>query len=116
MPGKFGGTQVKLLPFIPLINRLIQPKEHTFLVPEVVCNPSGNVQDVNVLFEAVLAKEKLHSMLWWNDTRDPLYQQANKIFNWGLLHKLIGVADVDVVFRGQFTPKEPIFVAAFDMV
>ncbi|MFM6946385.1 MAG: hypothetical protein ACKOWW_04545 [Flavobacteriales bacterium] len=116
LPGKLGGTLVQLLPFIPLINRLIQPKEHTFLVPEIVCNPSGNIRDVDALFEAVLAKEKLHSMLWWNDTRDPLYQKAKQSINWGLLDKMIGVADVDVVFRGAYTPKEPIFVAAFDMV
>jgi len=116
LPGKFGGTQVKILPFIPFINRLIQPKEHTFLVPEVVCNPSGDIKDVDALFEAILAKEKLHSMLWWNDTRDQLYQQAKQQFNWGLLHKLIGVAEVDVVFRGAYVPKEPVFIAAFDMV
>ena len=116
LPGKLGGLQVKLLPFIPLINRLIQPKEHTFLVPDVVCNPSGDVKDVERLFEAVLAHEKLHTMLWWNDTRDALYQKAHGRFKWGLLHKLIGVAKVDVVFRGDFEPKDPIFIAAFDMV
>lgn len=116
LPGKLGGLQVKLLPYIPFINKLIQPKEHTFLVPEVVCNPSGNIADVQRLFEAVLAKEQLHSLLWWNDTRDGLYQKAQQTFSWGLLHKIIGVAKVDVVVRGDFEPKEPIFIAAFDMV
>lgn len=116
LPGKFGGAQVKLLPFIPFLNRIIQPKEHTFLVPEVVCNPSGNIADVDGLFEGMLAKEQLHSMLWWNDTRDPLYQKMQQQTKWGLLHQLIGVAEVDVVFRGAFEPKEPVFIAAFDMV
>lgn len=116
LPGKFGGIQVKLLPYIPLINRLIQPKKHTFLVPEIVCNPSGNIKDVSALFEAVLAKEKLHSMLWWNDTRDQIYRKAKHAFRWGILHQLIGVADVDVVFRGHYTPENPVFVVAFDMV
>jgi hypothetical protein len=116
LPGKLGGLQVKLLPYIPFINKLIQPKEHTFLVPEVVCNPSGNIADVQRLFEAVLAKEQLHSLLWWNDTRDRLYQKAQQTFSWGLLHNIIGVAKVDVVVRGDFEPKEPIFIAAFDMV
>ena len=116
LPGKLGGLQVKLLPYIPFINKLIQPKEHTFLVPEVVCNPSGNIADVQLLFEAVLAKEQLHSLLWWNDTRDRLYQKTQETFSWGLLHNIIGVAKVDVVVRGDFEPKEPIFIAAFDMV
>ncbi len=116
LPGKLGGLQVKILPYIPFINKLIQPKEHTFLVPEVVCNPSGNIADVQRLFEAVLAKEQLHSLLWWNDTRDGLYQKAQETFSWGLLHNIIGVAKVDVVVRGDFQPKEPIFIAAFDMV
>ena len=116
LPGKFGGLQVKLLPYIPFLRKLIQPKEHTFLVPDVVCNPSGNVADVERLFEAVLAQENCHTMLWWNDTRDPLYQKAQQQFKWGLLHQIIGVAKVDVVVRGDFEPKEPIFIAAFDMV
>jgi hypothetical protein len=116
LPGKLGGLQVKLLPYIPFINKLIQPKEHTFLVPEIVCNPSGDIKDVERLFEAVLAKEKLHSMLWWNDTRDQLYRKTTKQFRWGLLHQIIGVAKVDVVVRGNYEPKEPIFIAAFDMV
>lgn len=116
LPGKFGDIELKLLPYIPLLNKLIKPKEHTFLVPDVVCNPSGDIKDVERLFEAVLAKEGLHSMLWWNDTRDTLYQKAQQHFNWGLLHRMIGVAKVDVVIRGDFEPKEPIFIAAFDMV
>ena len=116
LPGKLGGLQVKILPYIPFINKLIQPKEHTFLVPEVVCNPSGNIADVQRLFEAVLAKEQLHSLLWWNDTRDGLYQKAQETFFWGPLHQMIGVAMVDVVVRGDFEPKDPIFIAAFDMV
>jgi hypothetical protein len=32
------------------------------------------------------------------------------------LHQMIGVAMVDVVVRGDFQPKEPLFIAAFDMV
>lgn len=116
LPGKLGGLQVKLLPYIPFLRKLIQPKEHTFLVPDVVCNPSGKIADVSRLFEAVLAQEKLNTMLWWNDTRDPLYQKAQQQFKWGLLHQIIGVAKVDVVVRGDFEPKEPVFIAAFDMV
>jgi hypothetical protein len=115
-PGKLGGLWVKLLPFIPFLRKIIQPKEHTFLVPDIVCNPSGNIADVQRLFEAVLAHENLHSMLWWNDTRDPIYQRAQKHFNWGLLHHIIGIAEVDVVIRGDYEPKEPIFIAAFDMI
>jgi hypothetical protein len=116
LPGKLGGVQVKLLPYIPLLNKLIQPKSHTFLVPDMVCNPSGDIRDVQKLFESALAYEKVHSLLWWNDTRDEHYIKAQASFNWGLLHKLIGVAAVDVVFRGDFEPKQPVFVVAFDMV
>lgn len=116
LPGKFGGLQVRILPYIPFLNKLIQPKEHTFLVPDVVCNPSGDIKDVQRLYEAVLAEEKLHTILWWNDTRDKLYQKAQTVFSWGLLHKVIGAAEVDVVVRGEFEPKTPVFIAAFDMV
>jgi hypothetical protein len=55
-------------------------------------------------------------MLWWNDTRDLLYREAAQKLSWGLLDQVIGVAEVDVVVRGDFEPKDPFFIAAFDMV
>jgi hypothetical protein len=55
-------------------------------------------------------------MLWWIDERDGLYSQIKNKLNWGILHQILGVAPVDVVIRGTFEPKEPIYVAAFDMI
>jgi hypothetical protein len=60
--------------------------------------------------------EGRHTMLWWMDERDELYVQVKELVNWGILHQILGVAPVDVVIRGDFNPKEPMFIAAFDMI
>jgi hypothetical protein len=120
LPGKFGSLLTKAIPFIPFLNRLINPKNHTFLVPEIVCVNQDNPELLDELFSAILFQEKLNLMLWWMDATDPLYISVKNKVQWGLLHKIIGVAPVDVVGRKRIGMKEkdesPIFVTAFDMV
>jgi hypothetical protein len=120
LPGKFGSLLTKAIPFIPFLNRLINPKNHTFLVPEIVCVNQDNPELLDELFSAILFQEKLNLMLWWMDATDPLYISVKNKVQWGLLHKIIGVAPVDVVGRNRSGMKEkvesPIFVTAFDMV
>jgi hypothetical protein len=120
LPGKFGRLFTKAIPFIPFLNRLITPKNHTFLVPEIVCVNQNNPELLDELFSAILFEEKLNLMLWWMDVTDPLYLSVKNKVQWGLLHKVIGVEPVDVVERNRSAIPEklesPIFVTAFDMV
>jgi hypothetical protein len=120
LPGKFGSLLTKAIPFIPFLNRLINPKNHTFLVPEIVCVNQDNPELLDELFSAILFQEKLNLMLWWMDATDPLYISVKNKVQWGLLHTIIGVAPVDVVERKRSGISEktqsPIFVTAFDMV
>jgi hypothetical protein len=59
-------------------------------------------------------------MLWWIDEKDPGYTNMAPKVNWGILDKIIGRSEVDVVARyAQMNAedlKKPVFVAAFDMV
>jgi hypothetical protein len=120
LPGKFGNILTKIIPFIPFLNRLIKPKNHTFLVPEIVCVQDNDPELFDELFSAILHAEKLNVMIWWLDQQDPLYLCTKEKINWGLLNSIIGVAPVDVVQRtadGQALFKDqPIFVTAWDMV
>ena len=120
LPGKFGGTLTKLIPYIPFIKRLIKPEKHTFLVPEMVCSKNNDPQLVEELFEGILALHKLNVMLWWMDEKDPLYTALSQNVKWGLLDKIVGSPEVDVVVRSgsnKHKPiQQPVFVAAFDMV
>ena len=120
LPGKLGRILVKIIPFIPVLNKLIKPKNHTFLVPEIVVIKDNNPTLLNELFSGILAAEKLNLLLWWIDKQDPLYRSIKDKIKWGFFNKLIGVNPVDVVERRNPTSKAiskvPVFVTAFDMV
>lgn len=120
IPGKMGGFLTIIIPYIPILRKLINPKKHTFLVPEIVVVKDNNPDLLKELFSSILAKEQLKLMLWWVDQKDPLYQSVKTKMNWGILHRILGVPPVDVVERrnptSTVTTKSPVFVTAFDMV
>lgn len=120
LPGQFGAILTKVIPSIPFLNKLIQPKQHTFLVPEIVTAKSNDPKLIDELFSAVLAEEKLNLLLWWIDQKDDLYASINTQLSWGLFHKLVGAHPVDVVERrnpnSNYETTSPVFVTAFDMV
>lgn len=120
IPGKMGGLLAKLIPYIPFLNKLIKPKHHTFLVPEIVTAKDNNPKLIEELFSAVLAEEKLTLMLWWIDQQDKIYLASKDQISWGLFHKIVGAPPVDVVERVNPTSSikttGPVFVTAYDMV
>jgi hypothetical protein len=120
LPGKMGGFLTKAIPYIPLLNRLIKPKNHTFLVPEIVYAKNNDFELLDELFSAILFDKKLNLIIWWIDQKEPLYQSVKQKMNWGILNKIIGVSPVDVVQRIHPDHKKmnesPVFVTAYDMV
>ncbi|MEY3236268.1 MAG: hypothetical protein RI883_369 [Bacteroidota bacterium] len=120
LPGKMGGLLTKIIPFIPFLMKLIKPKNHIFLVPEIVFSKDSDPNLLEELFSSILAQEKCNLILWWIDGQDPLYRSIKDKMHWGFFNKLIGVNPVDVVERRNPTSKAiskgPVFVTAFDMV
>ncbi len=119
LPGKTGHLLTRIVPFIPFLNRLIQPKHHHFLVPDGVVLKDHNPKVLEEFFSAVLYYEKRHVILWWMDERDSLFLAVKKKVRWGLLHHLVGVTPVDVMERRSKNASSTTgtqFVAAFDMV
>lgn len=116
LPGKFGAILVKALPFIPFLRKIIHVKQQKFLVPEVICLRDEKATTLMSFLSGVLAMEGRHVMLWCMDEQEPLYLKTNPQMNWGLMHRFLGISTVDVVFRGSFEPKNPIFVAAYDII
>lgn len=120
LPGKMGGLLTKMIPYIPLLRKLIQPNKHAFIVPEIVWTKNNDATLLTELFESILSDQQLNLILWWTDVKNPIYQEVKSEINWGLLNKIIGVAPVDVVVLKSNMEKSenqnPIFVTAFDMV
>jgi hypothetical protein len=121
LPGYFGGVLTRIIPVVPFLKNIIRPKEHTFLVPEIVCSLNNNPKVIDALFSAILAAERCNLLIWWVDQKDPIYLDVKTKISWGILHKLIGVNPVDVVvlknpvLRNDLSTS-PIFVAGMDMV
>ena len=120
LPGNLGGFLTKAIPYVPFLRKLIRPKKHQFLVPEIVWAKNKDHKLLTELFEAILADQELNLILWWTDVKNPLYQQVKANVNWGLLNKIIGVTPVDVVQLKLENKLEenakPVFVTAYDMV
>lgn len=118
LPGKFGGTLVKVLPCIPLLNRLIKPKNHSFLVPEAVFIKNNNPQLLTELFDGILAHMNERVIIWWVDQQDELYTSIQSKINWGLLNKIIGVNQVNLVERSltKRTTENTNYTSGFDFI
>ncbi len=97
LPGKMGAFMVKFARFIPLLNRLINPKNHRFLATEGLFWKKGHAADVAELLEGVLALTGHYSLLMWEDTT------ANRIselpIKWGFLQQLKQESAVDIVAK-----------------
>jgi hypothetical protein len=121
LPGLFGGTLVKVIPFIPLLNKLIQPKHHSFLVPDAVWVKDNDPKLVQELFEGVLHDTSLNLILWWVDKYESHYDALKGKINWGPVHKIIGVHDAYLMVLGndqliEDLKKEPHFTSGYDFV
>ena len=118
LPGKYGTFLTKLIPFLPFLRKLIQPKNHQFMVPDCVWTKHNDPDLLQELFSAMLYEEKLNLMLWWTDEKDALYQNVKNKVHWGLFHELVGAAPVDVVVLEKDVKEitSPFFVKGWDMV
>jgi len=118
LPGKYGAFLTKIIPAIPFFRKLVKPKDHQFIVPDCVWVKQNNPDVLQELFSAILFEEKLNLMLWWTDDKEDLYNSVKNKVRWGLFHKLIGSAPVDIVVL-ENEGKEiasPFFVKGWDMV
>ena len=118
MPGKIGGVLTKVVPFIPRLNKLIRPKRHSFVVPEAVFVKDNDSIVLTELFEAILFRENKNLILWWVDEKEGLYTSVESNVKWGLLHKLVGVNQVNIVQRSnsESNSRAPFYTSGFDFI
>lgn len=120
MPGKMGGFLTKAIPYVPVLRKLINPKKHTFLVPEAVYFKDNDSKLLTELFEGVLALEKEHLIFWWTDERNPYYKSVKDEVKWGLLHKIISVNQASLVVKQpegvEYDNSRPAYTSGFDFI
>lgn len=117
LPGKFGRGLVKVIPFVPFLNRLIKPNAHRFVVPEAVFVKNNDPALFHELFDGILAHEQQRVIIWWVDENDPTYSTMRSDMRWGLLHRLVGVNEVHLVERSlDAKPNAIHYTSGFDFV
>lgn len=120
LPGKQGGLIANIIPYVPWVRKIIKPSLQQFCVIEAVWSKNDNIERLNVLFEGILFHEKTNSLIWWVDTKDPFYKKAKKSINWGLIHKLNGVNEIDLVVRTNnpsvLNKNKPFYTTGFDFI
>lgn len=119
LPGRYGSVLVRMIPYIPLLNKLINPKDHFFLVPDVVISKNNSVREIEMLFDSALQMNQVNSLIWFTDPNKKQYAQLKGRIKWGLLDKILGEKKVALVTRNQSTSysiKRPVFVSSFDLI
>jgi hypothetical protein len=121
LPGRNGVFLRNIIPFVPGLRKVIRPNAHVFTVVDSIWCKDNNHELLEKLFQGILFKEKTNTMIWWVDQKEPLYIEVKDKLNWGLLNKVSGVQEVDLVIR---TPKgdakkhfdKPTYVTGFDFI
>jgi hypothetical protein len=118
IPGKRGKLLTKLIPYIPIINKIIRPDSHRFSVIDSVWVKQHNTDYFQSLAEGILAEENHKVLHWWVDQKESLWNSLKDTVNWGVLHKINGVHEVDLVVRTNknIDLKEPAYISGFDFV
>ncbi|MEI6947280.1 GNAT family N-acetyltransferase [Paraflavisolibacter sp. H34] len=124
MPGLFGKIVMKVVPLVPVLNKLFHPKKFEFLAFEGIFAAPGSESRLFELFEGLLAKEKLKGAMYWMDENCPVRKRLEGRGRKGLLHAF--VRDSEALIMASFThlneteimdiQARPLYVSAFDFI
>jgi hypothetical protein len=124
MKGLIGKIIMNVVPVIPILNKIFNPKQFEFLAFEGIYFKTGYEQQLFSLFEGLLAKEKLKSSMFWMGNTCPIRKRILTKGNLGLIHSFIKDSDVEIMasFKNMNETEianlksKPIFASAFDYI
>jgi RimJ/RimL family protein N-acetyltransferase len=124
MPGMMGKIVMNVVPRIPVLNKLFNPKRFEFLAFEGIYVKPGFENKLTDLFEGLLAKEKLKSSMYWMGESCPLRKRILDNSKTGLIHSFIKESDVFIMAAFHDLNGEeiadlkarPLFVSGFDYI
>jgi len=122
MPGLTGKIVMKVLPYVPVLNRLINPQNHQFLALEAVYVKPGREKELLTLLKSTLAHFGYTSALLMLDVNCPLRQLLKSLGSLGLMHALNKSIYTQVMVKTngiteeeiKSYPEQPIYASAFD--
>ncbi len=124
MPGFMGKVIMHVLPNVPFINKLFNPKKFEFLAFEGIYFKPGHEHTLLKLFEGLLHQEKLNSALFWMGENCPYREAIQQQGNLGLMQQFVKDSGVYIMtsYRNM-SDKEidllksgPLYASAFDYI
>lgn len=124
MPGISGKIILNVLPHVPLISRLFNPKGFKFLAVEGIYFKKGYERTFLKLLEGILHQEKMHSALFWLAEDCPYREALLETGALGLLHSFVKNSGAQVMASYKNMSREeiqrveshPQFASAFDYI
>jgi RimJ/RimL family protein N-acetyltransferase len=101
LSGFMGKYVLPILPYVPIIRDIFNPKAFHFIAFEGVFAEPGYEAQLVDLFESVLYLKKRKTAMVWFDERDPLYIQLLQHNKLGLFNRFTG--DAKTTFVADFT-------------
>ncbi len=99
LPGFKGKIMVKLLPYIPFLRRIINPKRYSFLATEGFFCVKDEEWCLTEFFSGVLNLQKVNSLLFWVDEKDFHFNKLLKSIKLGLLQKIKSDNSIDILAK-----------------
>ena len=124
MPGLMGKIIMHVLPNIPFINKLFNPKRFEFLAFEGIYFKHGREDTLLKLFEGLLHREKMNSALFWMGENCPYKEIIQKHGNLGLMEHFVKDSGVYIMTSYRNMSDEeiarlksgPLYASAFDYI
>ena len=118
LPGIAGKIMMKIVPRLPLLNRLFNPHYKFVFLESIYCK-AGHEKELEVMLQSVLAHSKLHAGVICMDPKSKLYSTI-KSLNLGLTHKIMGENRNDVVLkthdRSIINSIAPFYISGYDVL
>jgi len=120
VPGFSGFLMQKVLPHLPVFNRIFSCEYFHFLAFDHIWYTSGNQDSVQKLMEHACADFSINVGLSWQDEKSKLSHYLSKRAKLGFLNIVNGIVEADLMVRWANDEKkeviqQPIFISAVDM-
>lgn len=123
VPGFSGFLMQRVLPYLPLTNKLFNPKNLNFLAFDYAWCLQDDEELILTLMNHACSVNGIHLGMFWGDTESTLVDDLKKSNRLGFLYKLNGEVNAEVMLRfinlneaeQSELLKKPVFVSALDM-
>jgi hypothetical protein len=121
--GGIGGLFVKLLPYIPILRKIIDPGKFRFLALEAIFYDKGKAHYIPDIVETALAASNHNVALCWQDAYSEIRKDITSVGKMGVLHTFLkpGLGEVRIRFNNyseeekQEYRDKPAYINAYDM-